>query len=70
MANRNRLPPIHPGEILREEFPVPPGMSSHEAEAKSPGRRRSMTAAGEIAVEGDEPEPGAGWKSGVPRRFS
>ena len=30
MANRDRLPPIHPGEILREEFLVPLGMAGHE----------------------------------------
>jgi len=30
MANKDRLPPIHPGEILREEFLGPLGMSSHE----------------------------------------
>jgi len=30
MANKHRLPPIHPGEILREEFLVPLGLSSHE----------------------------------------
>jgi len=30
MTNKNRLPPIHPGEILREEFLAPLGMSSHE----------------------------------------
>jgi addiction module HigA family antidote len=29
-ANRDRLPPIHPGEILREEFLTPLGMSAHE----------------------------------------
>lgn len=29
-ANGDRLPPIHPGEILREEFLVPLGMSGHE----------------------------------------
>jgi len=29
MANKDRLPPIHPGEILREEFLCPLGMSSH-----------------------------------------
>jgi len=29
MANKDRLPPIHPGEILREEFLGPLGMSSH-----------------------------------------
>jgi antitoxin HigA-1 len=26
---RNRMRPIHPGEISREEFLVPPGMSAH-----------------------------------------
>ena len=25
----NKLPPIHPGEILREEFLVPRGMTAH-----------------------------------------
>lgn len=28
--NRNRLPPVHPGEILREEFLKPLGMSAHQ----------------------------------------
>lgn len=30
MANEDRLPPIHPGEILREEFLSPLGMSANE----------------------------------------
>jgi addiction module HigA family antidote len=30
MANKDRLPPIHPGELLREEFLGPLGMSAHE----------------------------------------
>ena len=30
MANKDRLPPIHPGEIIREEFLAPLGMSAHE----------------------------------------
>ncbi|MDP3001474.1 MAG: HigA family addiction module antitoxin [Bryobacterales bacterium] len=30
MAYRDRLPPIHPGEILREEFLTPLGMSAHQ----------------------------------------
>ena len=29
MANKGRLPPIHPGEILREEFMAPLGLSAH-----------------------------------------
>jgi len=28
--NKGRLPPIHPGEILREEFLKPLGLSAHE----------------------------------------
>jgi addiction module HigA family antidote len=30
MANKDRLSPIHLGEILREEFLSPLGMSAHE----------------------------------------
>ena len=30
MANKDRLPPIHPGEIVREEFLSPLGMSAHQ----------------------------------------
>ena len=30
MAAKRRLPPIHPGEILREEFLSPLGMSANE----------------------------------------
>jgi len=30
MVTKNRLPPIHPGEILREEFLSPLGMSANE----------------------------------------
>lgn len=30
MAKKDRLPPIHPGEILREEFLAPLGISSHQ----------------------------------------
>jgi addiction module HigA family antidote len=30
MSKKDRLPPIHPGEILREEFLAPLGISAHE----------------------------------------
>jgi addiction module HigA family antidote len=30
MPKEDRLPPIHPGEILREEFLAPLGMTAHE----------------------------------------
>ena len=33
VANKDRLPPIHPGEILREEFLAPLGMSFARAGA-------------------------------------
>src|ERR1017187_8888769 len=29
-VNKDRLPPIHPGEILREEFLSPVGMPAHQ----------------------------------------
>ena len=29
MASKNGMPPIHPGEILREEFMVPLGLSAN-----------------------------------------
>jgi addiction module HigA family antidote len=29
-ATKDRLPPIHPGEILREEFLSPLGMTAHQ----------------------------------------
>jgi len=29
MAKKDRLPPIHPGEVLREEFLAPLGMSAN-----------------------------------------
>ncbi len=30
MSHKDRLPPIHPGEILREDFLAPLGMSGHQ----------------------------------------
>jgi addiction module HigA family antidote len=30
MAGKHKLPPIHPGEILREEFLAPLGISANE----------------------------------------
>ncbi|MBI5086508.1 MAG: HigA family addiction module antidote protein [Acidobacteria bacterium] len=30
MPGKDRLPPIHPGEVLREEFLAPLGMSAHQ----------------------------------------
>jgi antitoxin HigA-1 len=50
-----RLPPLHPGEVLREEFLVPLGMSAY-ALAKAlhvPVNRITAILAGERAVSAD-----------------
>ena len=41
MNPKNRMRPIHPGEVLREEFLVPLGMSPHALalELKAPASR-------------------------------
>ena len=51
----NRLAPIHPGEVLSEDFLKPMGLSAN-ALAKQlgvPGNRISMIAAGKRAITGD-----------------
>ena len=47
--------PIHPGEVLREEFLKPLGLSSNALAAHIgvPGNRISMIVAGRRAVTGD-----------------
>ncbi len=30
MAKEKKLPPVHPGEVLREDYLVPAGVSAHE----------------------------------------
>jgi addiction module HigA family antidote len=54
-AHGERLPPLHPGEVLREEFLVPLGMSAY-ALAKAlhvPVNRITAILAGERAVSAD-----------------
>jgi addiction module HigA family antidote len=55
MNPKNRMRPIHPGEILREEFLVPLGMSAHAlARAlKVPAQRVSDIARERRAVTPD-----------------
>jgi antitoxin HigA-1 len=51
----DRLAPIHPGEVLAEEFMAPLGLSSNALAARIgvPGNRISMIVAGKRGVTGD-----------------
>lgn len=51
----DRLAPIHPGEVLAEEFMTPLGLSSNALAARIgvPGNRVSMIVAGKRGVTGD-----------------
>ena len=49
------IEPVHPGEVLREEFLVPLGLSASALAARLgvPANRISMIAAGKRAITGD-----------------
>lgn len=49
------LPPVHPGEVLAEDFMAPLGLSSNALAARIgvPGNRVSMIVAGKRGVTGD-----------------
>lgn len=51
----DRMAPVHPGEILSEEFLKPMGLSANALAAKIdvPGNRISMIVAGKRGVTGD-----------------
>lgn len=51
----DRLAPIHPGEVLAEEFMAPLGLSSNALAARIgvPGNRVSMIVASKRGVTGD-----------------
>ncbi len=55
MSVRNRMRPIHPGEILREEFLVPLDMSANQLalHLHVPPNRISAIAGGERAITAD-----------------
>jgi addiction module HigA family antidote len=52
---RNRMRPIHPGEILREEFLVPSGMSGNQLALRLhvPANRVSGIVSGARAITAD-----------------
>ncbi|HEY2515254.1 MAG TPA: HigA family addiction module antitoxin [Polyangiaceae bacterium] len=55
MVTRNRMRPIHPGEILREEYLFPLDMSANQLalHLHVPANRISSIVAGERAVTAD-----------------
>src|SRR2546425_1041554 len=71
---RNRMRPIHPGEILREEFLVPLGMSAPgdlNAEALGGRRYRILLIIMPLSPSGASYEPGGGgFESCGAREFS
>lgn len=55
MATRNRMRPIHPGEILREEYLIPLGMSANALarDLGVPANRISSILGGKRSVTAD-----------------
>jgi addiction module HigA family antidote len=55
MAARKRLPPVHPGEVLLEEFLQPLGLTQYRLakSLKVPARRINEIVHGERAVSAD-----------------
>jgi antitoxin HigA-1 len=55
MARRKKLPPIPPGEILREEFLVPLGLSQYRLakDTSVPARRINEIVRGQRAISAD-----------------
>jgi antitoxin HigA-1 len=53
--SRRKLPPIHPGEILREEFLVPLGLSQYRLakDTSVPPRRTNEIVRGTRAISAD-----------------
>ena len=55
MGRRKKLPPIHPGEILQEEFLVPLGISQYRVAKDTgvPPRRINEIVRGQRAISAD-----------------
>jgi antitoxin HigA-1 len=55
MARKKKLPPIHPGEMLNEEFLKPLGLSMNKlaSELHVPANRISAIVDGERGISGD-----------------
>ena len=54
-ADADRLPPVHPGEVLSEEFLIPLGLSARALAERIgvPPNRVSTIAAGKRGITGD-----------------
>jgi addiction module HigA family antidote len=55
MAQRKRIPPIHPGEILQEEFLLPLGISQYRLakDTSVPPRRINEIVRGQRSISAD-----------------
>lgn len=55
MATRKKLPPVHPGEVLLEEFLVPMGITQYRLakDTSVPARRINEIVHGKRAVSAD-----------------
>jgi addiction module HigA family antidote len=55
MARRKKLPPLHPGEVLFEDFVVPTGVSIHRIamDLRVPANRIAEIVKGERAISAD-----------------
>lgn len=55
MARRKKLPPVHPGEILHEEFLVPFGISQYRLakDTSVPPRRINEIVRGQRSISAD-----------------
>src|SRR4051795_7446525 len=55
MARRKKLPPIHPGEVLHEEFLVPFGISQYRLakDTSVPPRRINEIVRGQRSISAD-----------------
>jgi len=55
MARRKKIPPLHPGEVLYEDFIVPTGISIHRIamDLRVPANRIAEIVKGERAISAD-----------------
>ncbi|HKN12120.1 MAG TPA: HigA family addiction module antitoxin [Candidatus Binatus sp.] len=55
MARKKKIPPLHPGEVLHEDFIVPTGISIHRLamDLRVPANRIGEIVKGERAISAD-----------------
>ena len=55
MARAKKIPPLHPGQVLYEDFIVPPGISIHRLsmDLRVPANRIAEIVKGERAISAD-----------------